>query len=262
MTAETEVVTTKSGTIAKLALALSKAQGAMSGATKDSLNPAFKSKYADLASCWDAIRKPFADNELAVLQFVHQPDDKRVSIETQLHHSSGEFVSNTITIPIAQHSAHGVLTAITYARRGGLCAIAGIAPEDDDGNTASGVTPNQNGTPLHLRQPSRSSTPANTSAAPPARDASGSVQADYGTDGAPISERAKLEVAVAEAQDVPALEKLVERITKLPAADKASIRKAWGNRRDALKAETQPNPETMNEAERLAAEPSESAAGA
>lgn len=232
MSTETESVTTTSKTIAKLALALSKAQGAMTGAVKDANNPAFKSKYADLASCWDAIRKPFADNELAVLQFVVQPDDKRVSIETQLHHSSGEFVSNVITIPIAAHTAHGVLTAITYARRGGLSALVGIAPEDDDGNTASGVTAP---VPLHLQRstsPQRSSAPTS---APPARDTSGNVQADYGADGAPISERAKLEVAVADAQDEAGLTALVERISKLPAADKAGLRKLWGARRDAVK---------------------------
>lgn len=259
MITETESVTTTSKTIAKLALALSKAQGAMSGATKDSNNPAFKSKYADLASCWDAIRKPFSDNELAVLQFVRQDDDKRVSIETQLHHSSGEFVSNVITIPIAAHTAHGVLTAITYARRGGLSALVGIAPEDDDGNTASGITPS-GPTPLHLQRPTSRPSSAPTSAAP-ARDAQSNVQADYGPAGEPISERAKLEVAVAEAQDEAGLQVLVERITKLPAADKAGLRKLWGARRDAVKVEA--NPETATEAERLAAEPApESAAEA
>lgn len=225
-TETTESTTSKPGTIAKLALALSKAQGQMGNALKDSLNPAFKSKYADLASCWDAIRKPFSDNELAVLQFVRQEDDKRVSIETQLHHSSGEFVSNTITIPVAQHSAHGVLTAITYARRGGLCAIAGIAPEDDDGNTASGIAAPSNG---HHNQPSRSS----SRPTPPASTPPSTPAADYGPDGAPISDGAKLEVKLEEAQDQKDLDGLTTGISDLKTKAPTwytKLRARWGER--------------------------------
>ena len=46
----------RSESIGKLAEALSKAQGKMKGAAKDSANPFFKSRYADLASIWDACR--------------------------------------------------------------------------------------------------------------------------------------------------------------------------------------------------------------
>lgn len=250
---------TQSETLSKLALALAKAQGAMEGAAKDKFNPAFKgegkpkgSSYADLASCWDAIRKPLADNELCVLQLTVATDTKFVSVETQLHHSSGEFITSVLTIPVSKPDAHGILGALTYARRGGLMAMVGIAAEDDDGNTASGVTPGA--PPLHLRPRASSSAPI--SSAPPARDEKANVQADYGPDGAPISERAKLEVAITEAQDEAALQKLVERITTLPATDKAGLRKLWGARRDAVKAEGKPaedpNVETMSEAERLA----------
>ena len=58
----------QSESIAALAAALSKAQASITGALKDSANPFFKSKYADLASCWDACRKPLTDNGLAVIQ--------------------------------------------------------------------------------------------------------------------------------------------------------------------------------------------------
>ena len=48
----------KSDDIKELAAALSKAQGVMAGAAKDTANPFFKTKYADQASVWDAARKP------------------------------------------------------------------------------------------------------------------------------------------------------------------------------------------------------------
>jgi hypothetical protein len=54
--------------IAKLSAALCKAQGAMTGAVKDSTNPFFKSKYADLAAVWDDVRKPFANNGISIMQ--------------------------------------------------------------------------------------------------------------------------------------------------------------------------------------------------
>lgn len=125
----------RSPSIANLAGALAKAQGMMRGASKDAVNPHFKSKYADLASVWDAIREPLARNELAVLQFPRSTPDG-IEVETMLTHSSGEWVSESLLLPTAKWDAHGIGSAITYARRYGLSAIAGVAPEDDDGNAA------------------------------------------------------------------------------------------------------------------------------
>lgn len=58
----------KSENINELAASLSRAQGAIKGALKDSLNPHFKAKYADLASTWDACREQLAKNDLSVVQ--------------------------------------------------------------------------------------------------------------------------------------------------------------------------------------------------
>jgi hypothetical protein len=52
-------------------------------------------------------------------------------------HSSGEFISSEMQIPVSKHDAQGYGSALTYARRYALCAFVGIAPEDDDGNGAS-----------------------------------------------------------------------------------------------------------------------------
>lgn len=126
----------RSDSIKELASALVKAQAAIEGATKSQTNDHFHSKYADLASCWGAARKPLTDNGLSVMQFARLVEIG-VEVETMMTHTSGEFVSETLTMPLSKRDAHGVGSAITYCRRFGFCAMVGIAPEDDDGNKAS-----------------------------------------------------------------------------------------------------------------------------
>lgn len=125
-----------SATIGKIGLALSKAQGAMKGATKDATNPHFKTKYADLASCWEVARAPLAANELALLQMTEDGGPGVVPIVSMLVHSSGEYFRSRLPMPVPQATPQAVGSAITYGRRYGMCAILGIAPEDDDGETA------------------------------------------------------------------------------------------------------------------------------
>lgn len=125
----------RSSEIAKLAAALCKAQGQMEGAKKDSENPHFKNAYADLASVWDAVRKPLTDNGLSVIQFP-RTNGNGVEIETTLLHTSGEFMCDVLWVPCSKNDAQGLGSAITYGRRYALMAVAGIAPVDDDGNAA------------------------------------------------------------------------------------------------------------------------------
>lgn len=128
----------QSESIKELATALAKAQGVMEGAKKDSLNPHFKNKYADLESVWDAARKPLTDNGLSVVQIpLGMSDRGHLQVHSVLMHVSGEYIGGTIEIP-AKMDAQGIGSAITYARRYALAALVGIAPEDDDGNGATG----------------------------------------------------------------------------------------------------------------------------
>ncbi len=126
----------KSETIGKLALALSKAQGSIAGAKKDALNSHFKSKYADLASVWDACREALVTNELSVAQTTTMQGIEGVCVVTTLMHSSGEWMSGEIFMPVSKKDAHGFGSALTYARRYALAAIVGVSPEDDDAATA------------------------------------------------------------------------------------------------------------------------------
>ena len=126
----------QSETIGALAAALAKAQGAITHASKDSLNPAFRSKYADLASVWGACRAQLSANGIAVIQSGVTAPEGCVSIETTLAHSSGEWSASIITLPVSAKSAHGYGSAITYARRYGLAASVGVYQDDDDANAA------------------------------------------------------------------------------------------------------------------------------
>jgi len=124
-----------SDTIAELATALSKAQGQIDDATKTGLNPMFKSRYADLAAIRSVIREPLAVNDLVVMQFP-RTFDNCVEVETMVLHNSGEYMSETLRLPVNKWDAQGIGSAITYARRYGLMSMLSIASEDDDGNAA------------------------------------------------------------------------------------------------------------------------------
>jgi hypothetical protein len=127
----------QSESIANLAKALSIVQGKLTYATKDSANPFFKSKYADLESVWDSCRSLLSDNGLSVIQMPGNFFEGRMWLITRLCHASGEWIEQEMSIPVAKQDAHGCLAAVTYMRRGALAAFLGIVQSDDDGNTAS-----------------------------------------------------------------------------------------------------------------------------
>ena len=126
----------KSETIGQLALALSKAQGQMKFAAKDANNPFFKSKYADLASVIEAIKIPLSANGIAFVQATDF-EDSAVIVETILLHESGEWISGKLRMQPTKNDPQGVGSAVTYAKRYGLQAIAGVPSDDDDGNAAT-----------------------------------------------------------------------------------------------------------------------------
>lgn len=137
---------TTSDQINEIAAALAKAQGAMKPAVKDASNPAFKrgnkeSKYADLAANVEAAREPLAQNGIAVVQ---EPTTVQgaIAVATRLLHSSGQWIHfDPLTVPLAKSDAHGVGSAVTYARRYSLGAALGLVAEDDDGNAAVSALP-------------------------------------------------------------------------------------------------------------------------
>lgn len=123
-----------------IAGALAKAQAEMGKAIKDSTNPAFKSKYADLASVMDACLPALNKHGIAVIQpFVGSEFGN--TVKTILLHESGETLECAVPLIVGKNDMQGLGSAITYARRYGLMSMAGIAPEDDDGNAAAAAAP-------------------------------------------------------------------------------------------------------------------------
>jgi hypothetical protein len=132
----------KSESITNLATALAMAQMNIKGAIKDSANPFFKSKYADLSSVVEAIRPAFGQCGLSYIQRIEPSDKDEVRVETILLHASGEWLScGVLNLPVSKADAQGYGSALTYARRYSLAAAAGVAPEDDDGNAATKSAP-------------------------------------------------------------------------------------------------------------------------
>lgn len=126
--------------IDELAGALAKAQGEIKGALKDATNPFFKSKYATLDAVWDACRAALSSNGLSIVQGASTPHEATVSVTTMLLHSSGQWIRDVLTLPAGEGGPQETGSALTYARRYGLSAMVGVAPEDDDdANAAQGA---------------------------------------------------------------------------------------------------------------------------
>ncbi len=124
-----------------IATALVKAQKAFGPALKTHTNPAFRSKYADLSACIEAVMDALNDNGIAMIQQTRE-DATGVTVETVFVHESGEQISSgPLHVPAAKQDPQGYGSALTYARRYSLMAACGIAPEDDDGNASRKAEP-------------------------------------------------------------------------------------------------------------------------
>lgn len=121
----------------KIAKAFVAAQKQFSPALKTATNPHFRSRYADLSACVEAVLDALNANGIALMQTCHECETG-VMVETVLLHESGQTLSGgKLHVPAAKNDAQGYGSALTYARRYSLMACCGIAPEDDDGNSAS-----------------------------------------------------------------------------------------------------------------------------
>ena len=129
---------TTSESITAIAPALIKAQGQMVGIIKEGKNPAFRSKYITLDSILDTVRPILTSNGLMLTQGTVATDSTAaVTVEARIIHTSGEWISTTVTIPVTKQDAHGLGSALTYGRRYSVSALLAIsADEDDDANTA------------------------------------------------------------------------------------------------------------------------------
>jgi hypothetical protein len=153
---ETQQFSAMSLQLNELFAALALAQGEGLAALKDATGQIGqqKTRYADLAACWEACRGPLSKHGLSVIQ-IPSAEGMRVTIKTILGHKSGQYISAELTMTSTVGTPQGLGSAITYARRYSLCSLVGIAPEDDDGAAASSrQQPKQ-----ETRPPARSTKP-------------------------------------------------------------------------------------------------------
>jgi hypothetical protein len=127
-----------SATTEKLDAAMAKAQAQIQAAVKDKVNPAFRSKYADLASVWEACRDALTKNGISITQWPVHSEDGRLHLITRLA-VSGEWLKAQSSMPVVKQDPHGYMSATKYLKRSALAACVGVvADEDDDGNAAAG----------------------------------------------------------------------------------------------------------------------------
>ena len=130
----------KSGAeLGQIAAALVAVQGELHAVKKDNTADAGKYSYtyADLASVWDTIRPLLSKNGIAVIQMPEDVvDGNTIRLRTMILHTSGEYLTSTLPMPFAEVSPQAVGSALTYARRYALCAMLGVATEDDDAAAA------------------------------------------------------------------------------------------------------------------------------
>ena len=126
-----------------IASALAAAQANMGKALKQTTNPHFKRKYADLGSVMDACLPALNEAGIAVIQPAGEDETGRYVETVFIHGESGDRLSCRVPLIVDQNNMQRYGSAVTYARRYGLMAMAGIAPEDDDGHEASQSAPQQ-----------------------------------------------------------------------------------------------------------------------
>jgi hypothetical protein len=126
-----------SDSIIKIAPALVASQEEIRFAIKDSTNPHFKSRYADLGSVIDAVKKALNDNGIAFIQTPTESQSGTLALTTRLIHNSGEWIEDTAICPLQKNDPQGYGSALTYLRRYSLASITGLYQDDDDGNAAS-----------------------------------------------------------------------------------------------------------------------------
>jgi len=121
-----------------IAAALAKAQSEMENVAKDRENPHFRSRYATLAGVLDEVRPKLASQGISIFQAPVNGEGNNIGVATRLIHSSGQWIESAVFVQPTKFDAQGVGSVLTYLRRYSLMAVAGVGPEDDDGNAAVG----------------------------------------------------------------------------------------------------------------------------
>lgn len=122
-------------------MALGAAQANMGKVVKGATNPAFKSKYADLADVVSVAVPALTEQGIAMFHMMVRDEQGAVMRTMLVHGASETSISCDVPLIINKQDMQGMKSATTYAKRIGLESLTGIAPEDDDGNAAAKAAP-------------------------------------------------------------------------------------------------------------------------
>ncbi len=150
---------TQSDNIDALAAALAKAQSEMGSVHKDAANPYFRSAYSSLANVWETVKPSLTKNGLSIVQ-LPSSDERGYFVQTQLMHSSGQWIRSSTYMKPAKEDPQGIGSLISYARRYALMAMVMACPDDDDGEAAMGRNNNAPQKPVESPKPAVKVEPA------------------------------------------------------------------------------------------------------
>lgn len=122
----------------KFAQDMVRLQGALQNVNRDAdvQSVKFSYKYMTLTSVWSEVRPKLQSHGFSLIQCPLKSREG-VLLKTMLLHSSGQFISSIFFMPAKQPQPQDFGSAITYARRYTMCAILGLAPDDDDDGTVA-----------------------------------------------------------------------------------------------------------------------------
>lgn len=121
--------------------ALCAAQAEFGKVQKGSTNPAFKSRYADLADVAGVVIPTLSAHGVAVLHYIVSEGDTMAMRTEFVHAASESRIACDVPLIVNKNDMQGFKSATTYAKRIGLESLSGVAPEDDDGNAAAKAPP-------------------------------------------------------------------------------------------------------------------------
>lgn len=121
--------------------ALAAAQASMGTVVKGAVNPAFKSRYADLADVVAVVVPALTAQGIAMYHAMDRDEHGLTMRTTLAHGASDTFIHCDVPLIVDRNNMQGMKSATTYAKRIGVESLTGIAPEDDDGNAASTAAP-------------------------------------------------------------------------------------------------------------------------
>ena len=122
-------------------MALCAAQAGMGKVVKGAINPAFKSKYADLADVVSVAIPALTEQGITMFHMMVRDEQGAVMRTMLVHGASETSVSCDVPLIVNKNDMQGMKSATTYAKRIGLESLTGIAPEDEDGNAAAKAAP-------------------------------------------------------------------------------------------------------------------------